>query len=130
MRNEIHFRGFSFSVALAVLLAGGASGAQARSRIISADFDRVWTAAVEVAREGFQADRIDREQGKLSFRTAPFYGYRLDVGVEDLGRTKTRIVVELRRNYARKFDGGDARRCRDRYLDMVSKRVLAPARRR
>ena len=82
---------------------------------LPADFDRVWTAAVEVAKEGFLPDRIGKEQGKLGFRTRPFYGYRRDVGVEDLGRTKTRIVVELRRIYPRKFDGADAKRCRDRH---------------
>ena len=88
--------------AVAVLFSSGVLGGQTRTRIVAADFDRVWTAAVEVAKEGYYLDKTDKRQGKLSLRTSPFYGYRLDIGFQALSRGKTRLLVEVRRNYARK----------------------------
>ena len=100
-----------------------------KDRVFSTDFDHVWAAASEVAIAGFHPDKISKDQGRLSLRTTPFYGYRLDVFIVDLGRGKIRISAESRGNFSQKTTVADGRRHCDRYLELVAKKVRTQVKR-
>jgi hypothetical protein len=111
-------------VALAVLSAvfvAGGLGAGKKSRVFNSRYETVWTAAVDVAKEGFLPDMTSREEGKLRFRTGPLRKYRFEVVIVDVGSGKTRADVELLTNLAQIEK--DAWRSGDRYLTLLAQRL-------
>jgi hypothetical protein len=112
------------SFCLLPLLAAQAAAASRKSKIFNAGFDAVWTAAVEVARDGFLADRASRREGKLRFRTGPLRGYRFEVALTDAGGGRTRVEVEWLANYyAVHQEEKEAWRRGDRYLLLLARRL-------
>jgi hypothetical protein len=108
-------------VTLAVVFAVNGLASNRKSRVFNAQFEAVWTAASEVAKDAFLADRSSKEEGKLRFRSGPFRGYRFDVVVVDAGAGKTRVELELRTNL--RGIEKDAWRNADRYLTLISQRL-------
>jgi hypothetical protein len=108
-------------VTLAVVFAVNGLASNRKSRVFNAQFEAVWTAASEVAKDAFLADRSSKEEGKLRFRSGPFRGYRFDVVVVDAGAGKTRVELELRTNL--RGIEKDAWRNADRYLTLIAQRL-------
>lgn len=114
-------------IALLGLFTVNGLGANRKSRVLTAEFESVWAAAVDVAEAGFLPDRIVREEGTLRFRTGPLRGYRFDVVIVDVGAGKTRLEIELRGNAPQRVK--DAWRSGDRYLALVALRLQKGGRR-
>ena len=108
-------------VALAVAFAVHGLGSNRKSRIFNAEFDAVWNAAAEVAKDAFLTDHTSREEGRLRFRSGPFRGYRFDVFVVNAGAGRTRVELQLRTNL--RGIEKDAWRNADRYLTLISQRL-------
>jgi hypothetical protein len=120
MKRAAQFRCSVGFIALLAVSAVNGLGATRKSRVLTAQFESVWTAAVDVAKEGFLPDRVSREEGKLRFRTGPLRGYRFDVVIIDVGAGKTRVEIELR---GKALQGvKDAWHSGDRYLSLVALR--------
>lgn len=109
------------SITLAVLFAAAAPAENRKSRVFDAQFDRVWTAGVEVAREAFPRTAFpNRRQGTLRFRTGPFKGQGFEVVLHDAGGGKTRVELELRNPHGR-----HAWRDGERYLTLLGEKIAA-----
>jgi hypothetical protein len=121
MKAALYVRRTAAIVALAVVFAVNGPASNRKSRVFNAQFEAVWTAASEVAKDAFLADRSSKEEGKLRFRSGPFRGYRFDVVVVDAGAGKTRVELELRTNL--RGIEKDAWRNADRYLTLISQRL-------
>jgi hypothetical protein len=110
--------------ALVLTFGWNATGADRKVRVFNSGFEAIWTAAVDVAREGFQVEKASREQGRLRFRTGPFRGYRFEAVITEVGVGKTQVTVELLTNYyAVPAVGKDAWRTGDRYLSLLGQRL-------
>ena len=108
-------------VALAVVFAFSGLGASKKSRVFNARFEAVWTAAVEVAKDAFLADKISKGEGKLRFRNGPFRGYHFEVVIVNAGPGKTRVALNLRTNL--RGIEKDAWRNGERYLSLIAQRL-------
>ena len=108
-------------VALTMVLAFNGLASNRKSRVFNAQFEAVWTAAAEVAKDAFLTDHTSKEQGRLRFRSGPFRGYRFEVVIVDAGAGRTRVVLELRTNL--RGIEKDAWRNGDRYLTLISQRL-------
>jgi hypothetical protein len=108
-------------IALAVLFAVNGMASNRKSRVFNAQFEAVWTAAAEVAKDAFLTDQASKEQGRLRFHSGPLRGYRFDVVVVEAGAGKTRVELELRTNL--RGIEKDAWRNGDRYLTLISQRL-------
>ena len=110
--------------ALTLILVTASSGASKKSRVFRAEFEQVWTAGVEVAKEVFYHTDVPSRDGRLSFRTGVFRGYRFEVGFSDLGSGKTRVEMELRTNpHALAPFSRDAWRHGNRYLQLLGQKI-------
>ena len=121
MKAATHVGRCAAIVALAVVSAVSGLGADKKSRVFNAGFDAVWTAAADVAKDAFMADKTSKGEGKLRFRSGPFRGYRFEVAVLDAGAGRTRVALELRTNL--RGIAKDAWRTGDRYLTLVEQRL-------
>jgi len=108
-------------VALAVVFAFNGLASNRKSRVFNAQFEAVWTAAAEVAKDAFLTDHTSKEQGRLRFRSGPFRGYRFEVVIVEAGAGKTRVELELRTNL--RGIEKDAWRNADRYLTLIAQRL-------
>jgi len=108
-------------VALTMVLAFNGLASNRKSRVFNAQFEAVWTAAAEVAKDAFLTDHTSKEQGRLRFRSGPFRGYRFEVVIVDAGAGRTRVVLELRTNL--RGIEKDAWRNADRYLTLIAQRL-------
>ena len=108
-------------VVLAIVFALNGLASNRKSRVFNAQFEAVWTAAAEVAKDAFLTDQTSKEQGRLRFRSGPFRGYRFDVMIVEAGAGKTRVELELRTNL--RGIEKDAWRNGDRYLTLISQRL-------
>ena len=108
-------------VALVMVLAFNGLASNRKSRVFNAQFEAVWTAAAEVAKDAFLTDHTSKEQGRLRFRSGPFRGYRFEVVIVDAGAGRTRVVLELRTNL--RGIEKDAWRNADRYLTLIAQRL-------
>ncbi len=108
-------------IALFAAFSAGGLGASRKSRVFNTRFETVWTAAVDVAKEGFLPEMTSREQGKLRFRTGPLRKYRFEVVIVEVGAEKTRVDVDLRTNLTQIEK--DAWRSGDRYLTLLAQRL-------
>jgi len=108
-------------VALVMVLAFNGLASNRKSRVFNAQFEAVWTAAAEVAKDAFLTDHTSKEQGRLRFRSGPFRGYRFEVVVVDAGAGRTRVELELRTNL--RGIEKDAWRNADRYLTLIAQRL-------
>jgi hypothetical protein len=108
-------------VALAMVLAFNGLASNRKSRVFNAQFEAVWTAAAEVAKDAFLTDHTSKEQGRLRFRSGPFRGYRFEVVIVDAGAGRTRVELELRTNL--RGIEKDAWRNADRYLTLIAQRL-------
>jgi len=107
--------------ALAMVLALNGLASNRKSRVFNAQFEAVWTAAAEVAKDAFLTDHTSKEQGRLRFRSGPFRGYRFEVVIVDAGAGRTRVELELRTNL--RGIEKDAWRNADRYLTLIAQRL-------
>ena len=108
-------------VVLAIVFALNGLASNRKSRVFNAQFEAVWTAAAEVAKDAFLTDQTSKEQGRLRFRSGPFRGYRFDVMIVEAGAGKTRVELELRTNL--RGIEKDAWRNADRYLTLIAQRL-------
>ena len=108
---------------LALVLTLPAWGGDRKSRVFDQQYDAVWTAASDVAREAFLYDEGSPREGRLGFRAGPLRGYRFHVEVTQTGPGRTRVELELRTNL--RVVQKDAWRNGHRYLDLIAQR-LAP----
>ena len=108
-------------VVLAIVFALNGLASNRKSRVFNAQFEAVWTAAAEVAKDAFLTDHTSKEQGRLRFRSGPFRGYRFEVVIVDAGAGRTRVVLELRTNL--RGIEKDAWRNADRYLTLIAQRL-------
>ena len=104
-----------------MILAFNGLASNRKSRVFNAQFEAVWTAAAEVAKDAFLTDHTSKEQGRLRFRSGPFRGYRFEVVVVDAGAGRTRVELELRTNL--RGIEKDAWRNADRYLTLIAQRL-------
>ena len=108
-------------VGLAIVFALNGLASNRKSRVFNAQFEAVWTAAAEVAKDAFLTDQTSKEQGRLRFRSGPFRGYRFDVMIVEAGAGKTRVELEPRTNL--RGIEKDAWRNADRYLTLIAQRL-------
>jgi hypothetical protein len=108
-------------VALAVVFTVSGLGASKKSRVFNAQFEAVWTAAAEVAKDAFLTDKTSKVEGKPRFRAGPFRGYRFEVVIVDAGAGKTRVELELRTNL--RGIEKDAWRNGDQYLTLIAQQL-------
>ena len=124
MNGPLIARSGELVVLLAITLNITCLGANKRSRAFNAQFETVWTAAVDVAHEAFLPDRTSKADGRLRFRTGPFRGYRFEVVIVGAGAGKTRVEMELLTNLYRVEKGEkDAWRRGDQYLRLLAERL-------
>lgn len=121
MKAASYFPRSAGIVALAVVFAFHGLASNRKSRVFNAQFEAVWTAAAEVAKDAFLTDHTSKEQGRLRFRSGPFRGYRFEVVIVEAGAGKTRVELELRTNL--RGIEKDAWRNADRYLTLIAQRL-------
>jgi len=121
MSKAIYFPRSAGIVALAMVLVFNGLASNRKSRVFNAQFEAVWTAAAEVAKDAFLTDHTSKEQGRLRFRSGPFRGYRFEVVIVDAGAGRTRVELELRTNL--RGIEKDAWRNADRYLTLIAQRL-------
>ena len=117
-------RRFLVWVALTLTFVTASLGGGKNSRLFHAEFEQVWTAGVEVAKEAFYDTDITSPEGRLRFLTGVFRGYRFEVSFINIGPGKTRVEMVLRTNpYVSQLFRRDAWRHGNRYLQLIGEKI-------
>jgi hypothetical protein len=118
-------RGGLFALACLALLSGTVS-AKEKTKTLSAPIDKVFDAAVDVAKAHYTIETVDRQEHILTFHTAMgalTYGMELTVSLDAKPNGKTTVTCRPAKRGTQLFAWGQGGRIADKFLQQVSDRL-------